>query len=234
MIMIVAWSILFSVSTALEISDNELLIKIMQKGYLNGTSLLSSMDVSKLFEDESGIIYYENFLLLYPEGVQNSSYTVPDCVTVIGPGAFANNSYLQKIILGDNVLIIDDGAFENCVSLTEIKMSSHLYCIGFSAFYNCGNLSFVDIPDSVKYIGTQAFCQSGLKSHIVLPNEIEYLGDEAFAHTSIQSIQLPAHDFIVGKWIFTEPCDIYVPLGNDNTALYIAEYSDCNIIPITE
>ena len=233
MIVLVIWSIVFSVSTTIATSNNELLTKIVLKGYLNGTSILSSMDDSKLFQDESGVVFYESFLLLYPEGIQNDSYTVPDCITVIGPGAFANNSYLQQVVLGNNVLIIDDSAFENCSSLTKIELSKHLYYIGFSAFYNCRNLSSVDIPDSVKHIGTQAFCQSGLEAHLILPNEIEYLGDEAFAQTYIQSVELPSHDFTVGKWIFTEPCDIYTPLVSYNTAFHIAEYSDCNIIPVT-
>ena len=220
---------LFSASITSVAADDELLIRLKQKGYLDD-SFLSSLDLSLLYEDELGVIFYKHFLLLYPEYCKNINYIVPEHVTVIAAGAFAYNYYLQNITVGNNVLVIESAAFQYCTALNTIKLPENLYYIGSAAFANCKSLKNVFIPNSVRIIGIQAFCESGLECHIILPENIEYLGDEAFAQTYVPSIELPAHDFAVGIWVITEPFIIYAPEGYTITASFIAESSSGVII----
>lgn len=93
-----------------------------------------------------------------------TSVTIPDSVTAIHDGAFANCSQLTNISIPNSVTYIGFSAFNSCTSLKNITLPSSLSTIQSSAFYNCGNLETIRIPVSVTFIGNYAFagCPSSM------------------------------------------------------------------------
>lgn len=93
-----------------------------------------------------------------------TSVTIPDSVTAIHDGAFANCSQLTNISIPNSVTSIGLSAFEHCTSLKSITLPSSLSTIQSYAFYNCENLKTIRIPVSVTSIGNYAFagCPSSM------------------------------------------------------------------------
>ena len=69
--------------------------------------------------------------------------TVPDTVTNIGTCAFADNTTLKTVNLGNSVESIGSLAFFNCSSLEELYIPSSVTEIREDAFSGCDNLTIV-------------------------------------------------------------------------------------------
>ena len=98
---------------------------------------------------------------------QNSavtSVTIPDSVTAIYSGAFANCSQLTNISIPNSVTYIGFSAFEHCTSLKSITLPSSLSSISEALFFGCSQLTTIHIPVSVTSIGSYAFdgCPSSM------------------------------------------------------------------------
>ena len=91
---------------------------------------------------------------------QNSavtSVTIPDSVTAIYSGAFANCSQLTNISIPNSVTFIGFSTFEHCTSLKSITLPSSLSSISEALFFGCSQLTTIHIPVSVTSIGNNAF-----------------------------------------------------------------------------
>jgi len=102
---------------------------------------------------------------------------IPDTVTEIGFGAFANNN-LEKVTLGKGLKIIKGGISQGIVEVYEL-----------GAFEGNKNLTEVIIPDAVTEIGARAFKDCGLK-RVVFGKMVQTIGESAFRNN-----QLPAIEF---------------------------------------
>lgn len=122
--------------------------------------------------------------------------TIPKTVTEIGKNAFADCSYLGKIILPQSVEKIGSAAFAGCVKLFRVYLPEQLRIIESQAFTNCDNLSHINLPDSVKKIGSGAFMCTNIKS-VVLPRNLEELGCDVFAYSPIQEMESSSERFVV-------------------------------------
>ena len=139
---------------------------------------------------------------------------IPDGVTEIGEGAFAECGNLERIVIPASVTKIGKNAFQNCYSLREVIIEGVVESIGAYAFQDCGSLETIEIqdglkriedgvftgcygitsldflPDSVSYIGNNAFRYSGLMGEIVLPEGVLSIGYNVFEGTSMEAIRL--------------------------------------------
>ena len=79
-------------------------------------------------------------LIRYPKGKADTSYSIPDGVTIIGKNAFAWCDSLRSITIPDGVTIIDRGAFQYCRSLTSITIPDSVTYISAEAFDGCDSL----------------------------------------------------------------------------------------------
>lgn len=86
-----------------------------------------------------------------------TSVTIPDSVTAIHDGAFANCSQLTNISIPNSVTSIGFSAFEHCTSLKSITLPSSLSSISEALFFGCSQLTTIHIPVSVTSIGNNAF-----------------------------------------------------------------------------
>ncbi len=97
------------------------------------------------YKDINGNLYSKDgtTLLQYATGKTATTFAVPDSVTSIGDGAFADCYFLTTVTFGDNSQLtsIGDEAFSFCDSLTEIVIPKGVTSIGNYAFYSCDSLT---------------------------------------------------------------------------------------------
>ena len=109
-----------------------------------------------------------------------TSVTIPDSVTAIHDGAFANCSQLTNISIPNSVTSIGLSAFEHCTSLKSITLPSSLRNISMFLFHNCSQLTTIQIPDSVPSIQDYAFGNCTSLETIHIPVSVTSIGVYAF------------------------------------------------------
>ena len=109
-----------------------------------------------------------------------TSVTIPDSVTAIHDGAFANCSQLTNISIPNSVTSIGLSAFEHCTSLKSITLPSSLRNISMFLFHNCSQLTTIQIPDSVLSIQDYAFGNCISLETIHIPVSVTSIGVYAF------------------------------------------------------
>lgn len=123
------------------------------------------------YECQNGVLYNKGktVLVAYPPGGKNEmSFTIPDSVTSIGPGAFTS-----------------------CYQLERITIPESVKCIGFSAFYHCSNLNTLTIPDGITEIAPYTFYGCVHLTGVSLPGTLTSIGEEAFSCCHLKSITIP-------------------------------------------
>ena len=115
------------------------------------------------FCSESGVLFNKDktTLIYYPLGKNDSSYTIPDGVTVIEQYAFYCNSKLTSVTIPSGVTSIGEMAFRECSGLTSVIVPSSVTSIEYNAFWCCFNL-IIYIPGGIT-IGTDAFYSTAAK-----------------------------------------------------------------------
>ena len=111
-------------------------------------------------------------IVCYPANKNDTSYSIPSSVKVVGSGAFRDCSHLKSITIPNSVTTMEHHAFSNCTSLTSISIPDGIKTIEMGTFDYCKSLTSVRIPDSVTEIGHSAFyCCDNLKS-ITIPRSV--------------------------------------------------------------
>ena len=116
---------------------------------------------------------YNNYTgnLTIPSTVSYQGKNYP--VTAIGELAFAYSG-VTSIYIPNSVTRIGDGAFAECFELTNISIPNSVAYIGSGAFSYCSELTNISIPNSVTYIGSGAFEETGWYSN--QPDGLVYAG----------------------------------------------------------
>ena len=116
---------------------------------------------------------------------------IPEGVTTIGRGAFADVKNLTNVEIPASVKVIEGFAFTGC-GMEQLELPPSVEEIGESAFQNCAKLKSVIISSSVKVIGKSAFfdCPK-LESVEILSSEVE-IGDGAFEDCpAVKTVKMP-------------------------------------------
>lgn len=137
---------------------------------------------------EEGVLYYNNTLVAYPEGKKDAKYKIIDGTECIADNAFANNDYIEKIVMPNSVVQIGESAFNGCASLLSVILSDRLLIIGGSAFCNCRSLEAITLPPRLYAIGAHAFSETAKLKQITIPESVRYVGDEAFSRSAVCQI----------------------------------------------
>lgn len=137
-------------------------------------------DDNAYYCDLDGVLFNKSLsnIVAYPQGRTETTYSIPNTVTVIEDGVFfACNlclveipngvtsigwgafmaSDIESIIIPESVRVIDPQAFSYCSSLQSITFMNGLEKIGHGAFYNCTALTELWLPSTVTEIGVTAF-----------------------------------------------------------------------------
>lgn len=112
------------------------------------------------------------------------SIVLPQGVTAIGEGAFANCSSLQRVVLPQGVRSIGDRAFLACSSLQDISIPQGITRIEDYTFCGCSSLQKAVIPLGVTQIGCSAFSDCKNLRQITIPSSVTSIGNHAFYNCS--------------------------------------------------
>lgn len=103
-----------------------------------------------------------------------SSVSIPSSIKTIGAEAFAGNTSLTSISIGENVTEIEYGAFKDCTYLTNVKLTDSLTTIGNAAFSNNTSLKKITLPKNLKNLGSGVFAGCDKLSTIGIAKENPY------------------------------------------------------------
>ena len=109
-----------------------------------------------------------------------SSIVIPDSVTEIEEGAFAECRALTTVVLPNSLTEISDYLFSDCTSLSDILIPASVTEIETGAFQRCTSLLSIVIPDSVTEIEDIAFSQCSALRSVLLPASVTEIGVGAF------------------------------------------------------
>ncbi|MDH8701823.1 hypothetical protein M2138_001173 [Dysgonomonadaceae bacterium PH5-43] len=123
---------------------------------------LENFMVSKyhqIFSDVDGVLFNKNktTLMSYPLAKIASSYIIPNSVTYIRDGSFAQNVALTSITIPNSVTMIGNYAFAECKGLTNIVIPNSVTEILFGAFQNCTRLTSIVISNNVTMLEGKVF-----------------------------------------------------------------------------
>ena len=161
--------------------------------------------------------------------------TLPENVTTIGAGAFANCTELTVFNVPASVINIGTGAFKGCSSLTAIKVDAEnpSYDSGTSGVLFTKDRSTliqypakksstsISIPDGVQTIEPDAFAGAQLLQSVTISSTVAIIGERAFADCSAlktvktfwpEPIEVPANTF---EGVDLSAATLNVPNGSD-------------------
>ncbi|MDO5773214.1 MAG: leucine-rich repeat protein [Spirochaetales bacterium] len=157
-----------------------------------------------------------------------TSVAIPNSVTSIGENAFSTSG-LASVIIPNSVTSIGKYAFSHCTSLTSVTISESITSIGESVFEYCPLLTSVTIPDSVTSIGDSAFSLCGSLTSVTIPNSVTSIGDSAFSLCeSLTSVNIPDSVTSIGMSAFygcSKLTSVTVP---DGVASLDGTFSGCS------
>ncbi len=112
------------------------------------------------------------------------SVVIPDSVTFLDDGAFANSFRLKTVTFGNGLISIPKWAFSRCSMLNNVLIPANIKTVEASAFEQNIALQFLTFAENsqLTQIARLAFYKSGLKQ-ITFPASLVSIGDGAFGDT---------------------------------------------------
>lgn len=180
---------------------------------------------------EKGVTSIGEFAF-YACQIQNIS--LPETITRIGKGSFADNYRVTSLVIPSSVQIIADDAFERCKKLETVTLKSGLRTIGKYAFVDCENLVSISIPNTCESIDEWAFGNAGIRT-ITFGNGLKKIGMRAFSNcTQLESVTLPDSVTFIGKQAFSGCASLKsVTLSNSLSSIENEVFSGTGIIRIS-
>ena len=162
----------------LEVIKGELLINTKDEQEIKIAQGLG-IEVNPYDITEDGELLSSNGNLLLMDKT-TGTLIIPDTVTAIGEGAFANLEGLKTVIIPGTVKRIERDAFRNNKDLENVILQDGVEYIGESAFQNCTKLKNVEMPNSVTEIKLQAFYGDRNLSNINLSTGLKVIESYVF------------------------------------------------------
>ena len=130
---------------------------------------------------------------------------LPQSVTYLGAGAFADCTKLVYAQVPAAIQAIRERTFRNCTELKNVLIPEGIRYIGAAAFQNDVSLQTVDFAQSLLTICDNAFEGSGVGEGLVLPPALRTIGSRAFAGCMrLTSLTIPADIRKMGSQAFAD------------------------------
>lgn len=189
---------------------------------------------NKHYCSENGVLFNKDktILIYYPEGKTDTSYDVPDGVTIIKEGAFVGSiSGLNSITIPQSVTEIA-AHFNNCQNLTSINVdeNNENYSSESGILFDKNKTTLISypvgktdtsyiIPNGVNVLGYDAFSGCESLTSVTIPNSVTSIGDYAFFHCkSLTSVTIPNSVTSIGYYAF-----MGTPLVNNQNGVYYVD-----------
>lgn len=163
-------------------------------------------------------------LIHYNYNNTQEKFIMPDGVVEIGPYAFYDHCYLQKIKFPKSLRKINEYAFCYVKLLDEANFNEGLEEIGFGAFMNCRGLEKIEIPDNVKILDEYMLFGCSKLTTIKLPKNLEEIKHGALSSCeSLENLLLPNTLKIIGNGAFSA-CEKLVEIKIPSSVTSIGNY----------
>ncbi len=157
------------------------------------------------YKKVDGVIYNTDMTKVFLcDKDKTGSYVMPNTVTEMGTGAFANTA-LSEITVSNSVTNIAYCAFTSSIDLTKVTLPEGLTDISADAFRKCKSLESITLPESLEYLQSGAFAESGIKA-IKIPAATEYVGEMCFANSSLKEVVISYGVGAIGYECFAHSC----------------------------
>ena len=118
-------------------------------------------------------------------GIKNSCGA--NCRDIKGGATY---EHLKEIVLPNSLTDLGTGCFANQTSLEKINIPNSIKIISSYAFYNCDKLYYISFPKSVRIIESNAFEKCATLPEVKLQN-VRYIGERAFQNCyNLKSIEI--------------------------------------------
>ena len=174
----------------------------------NGVLLSSNTNVG-LMDEATGSIIIPQAVTKIGEGAFANieglkTIVIPGTVKEIGENAFRANKTIEKVIIQDGVEIIGASAFQTCGQLKEIELPESITEIKYAAFYQCSNLKEIEIPSKITGINRLAFSLCNNLSKVTFRGDkITGIAYEAFFGTSFSELHITKNIRSIDSSAFT-------------------------------
>ena len=122
----------------------------------------------------------------------DSEVQIPYGTTMI-TDAFADNYFVENVIVPETVIQIGANAFRDAVSLHNISLPPFLTTIAGNAFNGCRSLEAIELPSGVKSLGGSAFANCNTLERFVIPEAVTSLPGSLFANCpKLSEVIIPA------------------------------------------
>ena len=210
----------------LEIIKGKLLINTKDKDEVKIAQSLG-IEVNPYDITEEGELLSSNGNLLLMD--ENGTLTIPDSVTKIGEGAFANLNGLKTIIIPGSVKEIGTNAFSYNTTLETVIMQEGVEKIYSWAFAGCSNLKNVTMPNSLNFMGNMSFYYCANLEEIVIPNKIKEIPQYCFAgDIKLKKIVLPNNLLKIDSMAFFVNAISEINIPNTVNMIGISAFDKCN------
>lgn len=178
-----------------------------------------------------GVLYNKDVstIICCPPAI--SSISIPNSVTSIEVGAFADCRKLTSLTIPNSVDTIWGEAFRYCTELTSITIPNSVTFLGGGAFSYCSALTSVTIPNSITSIKSTTFLSCSNLTSITIPKSITSIDWWAFYDCSelssvycLPSTPPDANADAFSDEISTEST-LYVPLGSKTAYEAVAPWN---------
>ena len=227
---------------------------------VKGELLINTQDITEIkiaqslgiavnpYDIKDGVLQSSDGNLLLMDQA-TGTLTIPDSVTAIGEGAFANVKGLKTIIIpstvkrieknafrsnqtletvimqekdGQGVEYIETAAFMECSNLTTVQMANTVKEMEGQVFYYCDSLMNINISTQLKKISSYTFLRCGFEE-LELPEGINEIGTSAFAENhNLTTVKFPSTVYAIKGTAFNG-CEklrnIVIAEGNKNLTL---------------
>ncbi|MDA3931193.1 MAG: leucine-rich repeat protein [Tenericutes bacterium] len=168
---------------------------------------------------ENGILFSKDksILYLYPSGIEDTTYTIPDYVTRVIGNAFIRNNYLEELYIHEN-LQYDPGSFSGMLKLENFFVAEEndelttIDGVLFSktddiliAYPNGRSQTSYALPESTNQVDYRAFAYNEVLTNLILNDGLKVIALEAFySITSLQVLDIPSSIQEIGHNIVGE------------------------------
>jgi hypothetical protein len=162
-------------------------------------------------------------LVVYPQGKDGDTYTIPDGIQYIGDGAFFGNEKLTRVSMPNSVTRIGDAAFRECTAITGFDFSTKLSYIYDRAFQGCSSLQSAALTGEFTSVRWNLFKDCTSLKSVSLPSSVTVIESEAFSGcTSLTEFQIPAKCKQVESLVFHKCTALQSISVEDGNEYYVA------------
>ena len=126
-------------------------------------------------------------------GLQAETVTIPDTITTLDYGVFANSN-LKSVTIPSSVTSMKTSVFYGAEKLETANINANIDILPNATFMRCFNLKEVTLSKAIKELDMQAFVYCRSLTDLSFLKTVETIGQQCFMYcTSLENVVLPSN-----------------------------------------